>query len=74
MTIQWRREIDGAFCVNWREIGRPTISGQPRPDCGIGLVRDLIPHELAGRVELQFSPSAVDCTMNIPAKFVDWAR
>ena len=74
VTIQWRRDLDGTLCVNWREIGGPAIDGQPKPDYGMCLIRDLIPHELAGRVELQFSPSAVDCTMNIPAKFVDWAR
>ncbi len=74
VTIQWRRDLDGALCVNWREIGGPAIDGQPKPDYGIGLVRDLIPHELAGRVELQYAPSGVDCTISIPAEQVHWSR
>ena len=74
VTIQWRRDLDGTLCVNWREIGGPAIDGQPKPDYGMCLIRDLIPHELAGRVELQFSPSGVDCTISIPTEQVRWSR
>ena len=35
VTIQWRRDLDGALCVNWREIGGPAIDGQPKPDYGM---------------------------------------
>jgi two-component sensor histidine kinase len=33
---------------------------------GTSLIRDLIPHELGGRVDLVFEPDGVVCRIDIP--------
>jgi PAS domain S-box-containing protein len=70
VAIQWRRNLDGSLRVDWREIGGPTINAQPTPGYGISLVRDLVQHELGGKVEFQCMQSGVNCTMILPAEHV----
>ncbi|HEY7247108.1 MAG TPA: MASE1 domain-containing protein [Xanthobacteraceae bacterium] len=49
----------------WREIGGPPVAASPRSRYGVTLIRDLIPHELHGRVELAFAPAGVCCDIEI---------
>jgi two-component sensor histidine kinase len=48
------------------------IGDQQRVGYGTGLVRDIIPHELGGKVELLYRTSGVDCAIIIPAAQVRW--
>jgi PAS domain S-box-containing protein len=70
VMVEWHWNPDVTLSIIWREVGGPTISDQLKPSYGISLVRDLIPHELAGTVEFRYAPSGVSCTICIPAEHV----
>lgn len=72
VLVQWHRELDGALSISWREVGGPTIGDQRKAGYGTGLIRDIIPHELAGKVELRYRTSGVECAITIPAAQVRW--
>jgi len=52
--------------IAWLEIGGPAIGVSP--DCGYGIriIRDLIPQELGGSVDLAFAPGGVCCKIELP--------
>jgi PAS domain S-box-containing protein len=51
--------------IEWREIGGPAVAGSPDGKYGVGIIRDLIPHELGGAVDLAFAPGGVCCKIEI---------
>jgi two-component sensor histidine kinase len=54
--------------IVWRERGGPPVAAPVQPGYGSSLVRNLIPHELDGTVDLSFSPDGVCCKIEIPLK------
>jgi PAS domain S-box-containing protein len=52
--------------IEWREIGGPAVAASPDLKYGVSIIRDLIPHELGGAVDLAFAPSGVCCKIEIP--------
>jgi PAS domain S-box-containing protein len=52
--------------IVWQEIGGPAIAASPEGGYGVGLIRNLIPDELGGSVELEFATSGVCCKFEIP--------
>ena len=67
VMVQWEQGLDGALGINWREVGGPTITDRPDSGHGLSLIRDLIPHELAGKVAFKYTTNGVECTITIPA-------
>jgi two-component sensor histidine kinase len=67
VMVQWEQGLDGALGINWREVGGPTITDRPDSGHGLSLIRDLIPHELAGKVAFKYATNGVECTITIPA-------
>jgi len=66
---QSKGDADTILTIMWRETGGPPISAAPRQSgYGTSLIRDLIPHELGGTVDLTFSSEGVSCTIEIPLK------
>jgi two-component sensor histidine kinase len=60
---------DGAaatLAIAWRETGGPSIAASTQSGYGTSLIRDLIPHELGGTVDLEMAPDGVRCTIVIP--------
>jgi two-component sensor histidine kinase len=60
---------DGAaatLAITWRETGGPPIAASTQSGYGTSLIRDLIPHELGGTVDLEMAPDGVRCTIVIP--------
>jgi PAS domain S-box-containing protein len=55
------------LALEWRELGGPPVAA-PSPEAryGTGIIRDLIPRELGGTVELTFDPGGVHCKIEIP--------
>lgn len=70
VSVNWerRRGADAAalLTIAWRELGGPPTSAPTRMGYGTSLIRDLIPHELGGTVDLAFKPDGVCCTIEIP--------
>jgi PAS domain S-box-containing protein len=54
--------------MTWRETGGPPINAPSRAGYGTSLIRDLIPHELGGKVELELAPTGVTCRIEIPLR------
>jgi two-component sensor histidine kinase len=52
--------------ITWREVGGPPVAGPVQSSYGSTLVRDLIPHELDGVVDLTFPTEGACCKIAIP--------
>jgi two-component sensor histidine kinase len=68
VCISWsRQDLDeGAKLVfEWRELGGPLVAANASSGYGTSLIRDLIPYELAGTVDLVFAPDGVNCKIEI---------
>src|SRR5262249_52450960 len=52
--------------IIWRELGGPPIGAPVRSSYGSSLIRDLIPHELGGAVDLTFPSDGACCRIEIP--------
>jgi PAS domain S-box-containing protein len=69
VEVSWNREpgADAAdLSITWREIGGPAVKASPESGYGVSLIRDLIPRELGGSVDLSFAPGGVCCRFEIP--------
>ena len=56
--------------IVWGETGGPTVSVPTEYGYGTSLIRELVPHELGGTVDLAFSSGGLCCTIEIPIKEV----
>jgi PAS domain S-box-containing protein len=54
------------LALEWTEIGGPPVSEPAHTGYGIRAVRESIPHELGGRVELAFAPDGLRCRIELP--------
>jgi PAS domain S-box-containing protein len=69
VEVNWNRRAgeDAAnLSIVWRELGGPTVAAEPDCGYGVSLIRDLIPHELGGSVDLVFESGGVCCRIEIP--------
>jgi two-component sensor histidine kinase len=70
VSVQWEPPTDGAtptLTIAWRETGGPPVrAAASQEGYGTSLIRDLIPHELGGTVDLVLAPEGVRCTIVIP--------
>ncbi|HEU0058963.1 MAG TPA: PAS domain-containing protein [Hyphomicrobiaceae bacterium] len=65
VCVRWQRlSPAGAptqLRLEWLERGGPKVVRPAEAGYGTSVIRDLIPYELGGAVELDFSPSGVNC-------------
>jgi PAS domain S-box-containing protein len=69
VEVKWccgRDEAAANLSIVWREIRGPAITTVPESGYGLGLIRDLVPHELGGSVDLAFAREGVCCTIGLP--------
>jgi PAS domain S-box-containing protein len=69
VSVKWDRTSAGAaaiLTITWRELGGPPITAPVKSGYGSNLIRDLIPHELGGTVDLKFSSGGACCKIEIP--------
>ena len=52
----------------WRETGGPLAAAPLESGFGTNLIRDLIPHELGGTVDLAFGAVGLCCTIEVPVE------
>jgi two-component sensor histidine kinase len=52
--------------ITWRELGGSPITAPVQSGYGFSLIRDLVPHELGGAVDLTFPPDGACCKIEIP--------
>ncbi len=72
VSVNWDKPSDERGVTNvtiiWRELGGPPVTAPARSSFGSSLIRDLIPHELGGTVDLMFEPDGVSCRLEIPVE------
>jgi PAS domain S-box-containing protein len=56
--------------IDWEESGGPRVVPPTRAGYGNSIVRELIPYELGGGVELVHPPEGVCCKLQIPAHWL----
>jgi PAS domain S-box-containing protein len=69
VSVGWDRRPSGPaanLVFVWRELGGPPTATAVKPGYGTRLIRELIPHELGGTVDLQFAAEGVNCRIEFP--------
>jgi two-component sensor histidine kinase len=68
VLVRWYRKLNGSaqLVLIWQETGGPRVKAPKKPGYGTGVVRDLIPYEFGGSVDLSFAPEGVRCRLEIP--------
>jgi len=69
VTVSWDRRPNGHAGENlvlvWREVGGPPVTANVPSGYGTTLIRNLVPHELGGKVDVEFPPDGVICRIEI---------
>jgi two-component sensor histidine kinase/integral membrane sensor domain MASE1 len=66
VEVTWTHENAVNLSITWREIGGPAVAVSPDGKYGLRVIRDLVPNELGGSVDLIFAPGGVCCKIGIP--------
>src|SRR5262249_21569660 len=73
VSIRWaerpNRQTRSHLLLEWRETGGPPVVARQKSGFGTSTIRDVIPYELGGMVDLVFAPEGVQCRLELPA---DW--
>ena len=67
--MNWNRgpgENAANLSIAWREVGGPAVAASPDCRYGVSIIRDLIPQEFGGSVDLAFASSGICCNIEIP--------
>jgi PAS domain S-box-containing protein len=74
VLIRWDRQLNGRLgshlVFEWQEIGGPPVATLGKSSYGTTTIRDLIPYEFAGKVDLVFAPEGVRYRLELPADWV----
>ena len=74
VRVYWRQQQneqgENQLRIEWQERDGPLV--EPQSQCGYGtvMIREIIPHELGGAVELVHSREGVHCKLEIPAHWI----
>jgi two-component sensor histidine kinase len=72
IAVRWALQRDGekpgALVLEWIESGGPPVAAPRQMGYGTGAIRNLIPYELGGTVDLAFEPAGVRCRIALPAR------
>jgi PAS domain S-box-containing protein len=72
VSIQWERRLNGhplLLVLDWQEFGGPEVVAPGKAGFGMSTIRDLIPYEFGGSIDLAFVSAGVQCRLALPA---DW--
>jgi two-component sensor histidine kinase len=67
----WRQNgRDTRLAIEWKEVGGPPVVPPSRSGYGTSVVRELIPFELGGTVDLVFAVDGLECRLELPSDWV----
>jgi PAS domain S-box-containing protein len=70
VLVSWERRANGHAAANlvfvWRELGGPPTATEVQSGYGTRLIRELVPYDLGGTVDLQFAATGVSCKIELP--------
>ena len=74
VSVGWERRLNedatATLRLVWRELGGPPSAAKVQSGYGTSLIRDLVPHELGGTVDLMFAPDGLICRIEMPLERV----
>ncbi len=70
VSVLWDRVSNGSprFVLLWRETGGPRVGAPQKAGGGTRIIRDLIPYEIGGTVDISFAPEGFQCRLEVPLK------
>jgi PAS domain S-box-containing protein len=75
VSIRWHQRLNGHprshLVLEWQEVGGPPVVAPGKSGYGTSTIRDLIPYEFGGTVDLVLAPEGVRCRLELAA---DWLR
>jgi PAS domain S-box-containing protein len=74
VRLRWWWHRNGGpprLLIDWKEIGGPPVVQPKRSGYGTCVVREVIPFELGGAVDLAFESDGLRCRLEIPADWVN---
>ena len=78
VAIRWEQRLNGYrrshLVFEWAEIGGPSVAAPKSPGFGMSTIRDLIPYEFGGAVDLAFAPEGVKCRLELPDNWLSEAQ
>jgi PAS domain S-box-containing protein len=74
VRVWWRWRVNGTkhgrLVIEWQEIGGPPVPTPKQSGYGTSVIRELLPYELGGKVDLVFATDGVKCRLEIPAEWI----
>jgi two-component sensor histidine kinase len=73
ICVQWQWPDNGTkpdLLLDWIETGGPPVTAPAEVGYGTGAIRNLIPYELEGSVDLTYEVQGVRCRIRLPAKWL----
>jgi PAS domain S-box-containing protein len=74
VSIRWHRHFNGHprshLVFEWQEIGGPHVVAVSKSSYGTSTIRDLIPYEFGGTVDLVLAPEGVRCRLELPSNWL----
>jgi two-component sensor histidine kinase len=64
----WSRDDSGGLTLRWSEAGGPKVSEPHRRGLGMNVLEQSIRQQLAGRVDCDWRPEGLVCSLYIPAE------
>ena len=76
VSVRWRWLQNGsrALLIEWQETGGPPVLAPSHSGYGTSIIRELIPFELGGAIELSLAPKGTRCRLEIPGEWVNHSR
>jgi PAS domain S-box-containing protein len=71
VSVNWDRKPNGDrtnLSIVWQELDGPTVKSEVQSSYGTNLIRNLIPHELGGKIDLVLASEGVSCRIEIPIR------
>jgi two-component sensor histidine kinase len=69
ISVRWDRKANREginLVLVWQELNGPPVKAEIQSSYGTSLIRNLIPHELGGKVDLVFAAEGVSCRIELP--------
>jgi two-component sensor histidine kinase len=68
VSVRWNRVRNPHAClrIEWQESGGPAVHFPCESGYGTEVIRNLVPYELGGAVDLAFASEGLRCTISVP--------
>jgi PAS domain S-box-containing protein len=76
VSVKWFRLLPNGIpthplVIDWQEIDGPLVSIPGASGYGTSVIRELLPYELGGTVDLTFAPGGVRCRLEVPGNWIN---